>query len=101
MASGSFELESRIEGRLVRGVRAAGGLCWKVTAERGAPDRIAVLPGGRVVWIELKRPGGTVARAQEYQHRRLRALGHEVLVLRSRGEVDGFLAGLAQGDLGR
>lgn len=53
------------------------------------------------MWIELKRPGGTVARAQEYQHRRLRALGHEVLVLRSRGEVDGFLAGLAQGDPGR
>lgn len=54
------ELEKDIEGRLRRMVEAAGGKClkWTCPGWRGVPDRIILLPGGKVIFAELKRPKG-------------------------------------------
>ncbi len=30
---------------------------WICPGENGVPDRICILPGGKVIFIELKRPG--------------------------------------------
>lgn len=49
----------------------------------GHPDLIAYLPGGRVLLIELKAPGGVVSAAQHLMHARLGEIGHPVLVIRS------------------
>ena len=48
--------ESTIEARLAREVRKLGGLCYKFTSPGapGVPDRIIILPGGLVVFVELK-----------------------------------------------
>lgn len=49
----------------------------------GAPDLIAALPGGRTVWIEMKRARKSKSRvspAQRAEHACLQALGHEVHV---------------------
>ena len=40
--------------------------------ERGWPDRIAILPSGKHVWIELKREGKALPRLQGHRIRRLR-----------------------------
>lgn len=84
--------ESAIERRLVVGVKNLGGKAYKLMpSEGGLPDRLCVFPGGRIVFVELKAPGGRVARLQAYQHRVLKHLGAEVRVLASVEAVDSFL----------
>lgn len=49
--------ESKIEDDLRKGVEAAGGLCIKLPAllYRGIPDRMVLLPGAVLVFVELKK----------------------------------------------
>ena len=55
-------------------------LKFTVPGMSGVPDRIALLRGGRVLFVELKRPGGKPRKLQEWVHKRMRALGFDVLV---------------------
>lgn len=67
-------LEKFLEQKLVRSVRAAGGLClkWSSPGAAGVPDRIVLLPGGRVIFVEMKRPqGGRLSRLQKWWAREL------------------------------
>ena len=52
-------LEKDIEKRLVREVKKLGGLClkWVSPGNSGVPDRIVLMPGGKAIFVELKRPG--------------------------------------------
>ena len=69
--------ESDIERRLVTGVEKLGGICLKA-GQDGWPDRIAILPEGRLVWVELKRPDGDLSTLQKWRIKTLRQLGQEV-----------------------
>ena len=77
--------ESVIEKALVERVKALGGMCEKFTSpsRRGVPDRIVILPGGRVVFVELKAPGKALSVLQQRDHARRHALGCSVLVIDS------------------
>lgn len=89
-----MELERDVEQYLSTSVRAAGGMCVKFNPDsvRGMPDRIVMLPGGVIVWVELKKPkGGKVSEVQRHRHRRLRQLGQQVAVLWSKADVDQFI----------
>lgn len=72
--------ESIIEARLRKAVERAGGKCmkWVCPGHTGVPDRIIIMPGGRVYFAETKAPDKTERARQEYVQRRLRALGFEV-----------------------
>ena len=48
---------------------------------RGAPDRLVLLPGGVVRFVECKGRGGRLSASQRREHARLRALGCEVWVV--------------------
>jgi hypothetical protein len=87
-------LEREVERHLVERVRAAGGLAfkWVSPANAGVPDRVCFLPGGRVVFVELKRPGGSLRPLQERVIGMLRRLGAEVHVVDSKEGVDEVLA---------
>jgi hypothetical protein len=76
--------------RLVKKTKEKGGKILKFTApgERGYPDRIILLPGARVVWVELKKTGEKPEPLQLKRHRELRALGFEVYVSDSADAVD-------------
>lgn len=52
-------LESTLEQAVRKYIRSLGGRCfkWVCPGENGVPDRICILPGGKVFFIELKRPG--------------------------------------------
>ena len=73
-------LEKEIEKKLVNLVKRHGGLClkWICPGWAGVPDRIVLLPGGRVVFVELKRPsGGVVSSRQRWWAHKLAMLGFE------------------------
>lgn len=58
---------------------------------RGWPDRIVALPGGRVLWVELKRPGGKTSPLQDKIHKELGLVGHVVHVIDSKEGIDNVL----------
>lgn len=87
-------LEKDIEACLVRGVKAMGGRAYKFVSPGnvGVPDRLVVLPGGRIVFVELKTERGVLSAPQRQQIRVLRDLGADVRVLQGVAAVDRFLA---------
>lgn len=86
-------LEKKIEWCLVRGVQKLGGKAYKFVSpgNTGVPDRIVVLPGGGIVFVELKAPGGRLSPNQRLQLATLEQLGAPTAVLLSAEEVDMFL----------
>lgn len=87
-------IERDIEQYLKRKVESLGGKCLKfpTSYETGIPDRIIILPGGAIAFVELKRPkGGRLSKIQEYQIASLRALGCKVFVTKNKDEVDSAL----------
>jgi hypothetical protein len=88
--------ERDIETYLRDQVKTAGGIAYKFTSpgNAGVPDRLVLLPGGRVVFVELKAPGRQPTPLQLRQQRRIRDLGFTVLVIDSKEEVDEFIKGV-------
>ena len=87
--------ENRVEKTLRLEIKALGGWAIKLLPSvSGLPDRIVLLPGGRLIFVELKSPTGTVAPHQTVVHGRLRRLGFEVLVLSSPDAVREWVKGL-------
>lgn len=85
--------ESDIESHLVREVRKRKGKCIKLhtLSEEGLPDRMVLLPGGRVIFVELKRIGGVLSPMQIMQHKKFKRLGHEVQLAWCKEDVDRIL----------
>ncbi len=79
--------ESSIEKFLYSFVKSYGGISYKISARRGSPDRLIILPEGRIFFVELKRPGGKLSPAQRFEIDRLKKLGIEVFVLSSSEEI--------------
>lgn len=72
------KLEKELEQALVKMVNRHGGLClkWVCPGWAGVPDRMILLPGGIVIFVELKRPkGGQRSPMQIWWSRKLRDLG--------------------------
>lgn len=85
-------LEKTVEAALVRRVKVLGGLCEKFTSpnNRSVPDRIVTLPGGRVVFVEVKAPGKKPTPLQARDHERRRELGCEVFVIDNVEDANAF-----------
>lgn len=86
-------LEKDIEKYFRNAVEETGGLCWKFTSpgRRGVPDRICILPNGRVFFAELKRPDAKARpdeKLQKAMHEELAARGLKTYVLKTRQDVD-------------
>lgn len=85
-------LERKIEQALVYRVKELGGTCEKFVSpgRRSVPDRLVTLPGGKVIFVELKAPGNKPTEAQLRDHARRRALGCDVRVIDNMDDVDAF-----------
>lgn len=84
--------ESLIEKHLTAQVRKRGGWSVKLAPTRaGLPDRMVLLPGGRMYLVELKQPTGKVSRIQEIVHGKLYEMGFAVTVLWSIPQVTAWL----------
>jgi len=82
-------LEKQIEEWLRKQVEKMGGEFYKFVSpgNNGVPDRIAVLPGGRIWFIELKADNGVVAPLQKWQLGKLTKLGANAIIIRGFDEA--------------
>lgn len=69
--------ESELEKRFREMVREAGGKAYKFISpgNDGVPDRLVVLPGGRVGFIELKQKGKRPRKLQQHRMAELESMG--------------------------
>ena len=75
--------EKTVEQKLVKAVKNRGGICPKLVCPGfdGMPDRLVLLPDGKVGFVEVKAPGKEPRPLQTQRHKQLRALGFPVFVL--------------------
>lgn len=85
--------EKEIEQKLVRAVRAAGGFALKFISPGydGVPDRLLLLPGGRIAFAEVKAHGMKPRPLQMRRHGMLRRLGFKVYVIDDEEQIGGIL----------
>lgn len=91
----TLTLERDIEQKLRRRVESRGGLClkWVCPGWAGVPDRIILLPGGRICFVETKRPaGGSPSMRQLRWHKKLAAKGFRVYVVWNLTDLQAFEA---------
>ena len=53
----------------------------------GVPDLCIVMPGGEIIWVEMKALKGTVSPFQRSLHEHFDALGHEPIIAYSAEEA--------------
>ena len=85
--------ESELESRFVREVKQIGGRApkWVSPGTRGVPDRLVLLPGGRVLFVEMKAPGKPLKPLQVWWSKILRSMGHRVYKIDSHEDIDQFI----------
>ena len=87
------ELEKVIETKLRKMVENSGGLClkWVCPGWSGVPDRIILMPGGRVIFAETKRPkGGRVSKLQRWWKSKLEQLGFNCWLIYDADDLELF-----------
>ena len=85
--------EKAIERYLVEAIKSLGGICLKYSNPGmvGYPDRVALLPGGKTVWIELKSKGRHPSRIQRTRFAQMASKGHPVHIADSKESINEIL----------
>lgn len=89
------QLEKELEAKLRKEVKNLGGLClkWVCPGWSGVPDRIILLPFGRIFFVEMKRPkGGKLEPLQKWWAKTLKRLGFYCNTIWTQQDLDTFLA---------
>ena len=86
-------LEKTIEHKLTSAVKNMGGIAFKFTAPgiNGVPDRLVLLPCGKLAFIELKAPGKDMRPLQVKRKRQLEQLGFSVYCIDSAEQIGGVV----------
>ena len=85
--------EKFIEQKLIKAVKERGGLCLKFVSPGfdGVPDRLVLLPKGRMAFIELKAPGKKPRALQKRRMKQLSVLGFQCYVVDSIDVIGGVI----------
>ena len=85
--------EKTIEKKLIVETKAIGGIAPKLVSPGfdGMPDRMVLLPGGKIGFVEVKAPGKAPRPLQVARHRLLQELGFQVFVLDTPEQIGGIL----------
>ena len=89
--------ESAVERYLVKEVEQRGGRVIKLVTRAGIPDRQILWPGGKALFVELKKPsGGVVSARQVSELNTLEALGFTALFATNKQEIDELIQQLEE-----
>ncbi|MCM3761053.1 VRR-NUC domain-containing protein [Alkalihalobacillus oceani] len=93
-------LEKYLEKKLVQAVKEIGGIAPKLTCPNfdGMPDRLVLLPKGKIAFVEVKAPGKRLRPLQEKRKRQLEKLGFLVFCLDEIEEIEKIMKALIGGD---
>lgn len=85
--------ESEIERKLGKEIKKLGGLYYKFVSPNlpGVPDRIVIMPGGRVIFVELKTEIGRLSNIQKWVIEEMRQRGADVRVIKGWPAARAFL----------
>ena len=85
--------EKNTEQKLVSTIKSMGGIAPKFVSPGydGMPDRIVLVPGGHMAFVEVKAPGEKPRALQLARHELLRGLGFKVYVLDDAEQIGGIL----------
>ena len=85
--------EKIIEQHLVKAVKNSGGIAPKLVSPGfdGMPDRLVLLPGGKIGFVEVKAPGKEPRPLQVARHGLLQRLGFKVYILDDPEQIGGIL----------
>ena len=85
--------EIYIENKLVKAVKEMEGIALKFVSPGldGMPDRLVLLPMGRIAFVEVKSPGKKPRPLQLARHEMLRKLGFKVFVLDDATDIEKIL----------
>ena len=85
--------EKNIEGKLVKAVKEKGGIAPKFVSPGldGVPDRLVLLPGGKIAFIELKATGKKLRPLQVRRKKQLEKLGFSVYCIDRADQIGGIL----------
>ena len=91
--------EKIIEQKLVRAVKKRGGMALKFVSPGldGVPDRIVLLPMGRMAFVELKAQGKKMRPLQVRRKRQLEGLGFLVYCVDRVDQIGGMLDEIKNG----
>lgn len=86
-------MEKQIEQKLVRAVKNTGGIAIKLISPSydGMPDRLVLLPGGRMAFVEVKAHGMKARPLQIRRHEMLRRQGFKVYIIDDEGQIGEML----------
>lgn len=85
--------EKEVEAALVKAAKKRNGVALKFVSPglSGVPDRLVLLPDGKIGFIELKAPGKKMRLLQEKRKSQLERLGFLVFCLDNKEEVEVML----------
>lgn len=85
--------EREIELKLVSATKKRHGMCLKFVSPGcdGVPDRIVLLPYGKIAFVELKAPGKKMRPLQEKRKRQLESLGFLVFCIDDKDKIEVML----------
>ena len=88
--------EKTIEQKLVKAVKTGGGIAPKLVCPGfdGMPDRLVLMPNGKIGFVEVKAQGKETRPLQRARHEMLRRLGFKVYVLDDPAQIGGMLNGI-------
>lgn len=85
--------ESQLERKTRLAVERIGGKMpkWVSPGNRGVPDRLAILPNGQTVYVELKAPGKPLEPLQRKWRKDLMAMGHLHYKIDCEADIERFI----------
>ena len=91
--------EKTLEQQLTQAARRMSGIAPKFVSPGldGVPDRLVLLPGGKIAFVEVKAPGKLLRPLQVKRKRQLEELGFRVYVIDHPDQIPEILREMQDG----